>query len=126
MFKKNNSVAFLTIRKHYSEAHEMSTKSGIRMAQSRYVYTFLKDEEHYEHALLASSFPSLSPIRCLVLALPSHLLMADNTLSPPGKQLGSLLLPHKTEGIIRTMHLLSPPVTRLVYIHVKIHAVRVI
>lgn len=68
----------------------------------------------------------LSPIRCLVLVLPSHLLMADNTLSPPGKQPGSLLLPHKTEGIIRATHLLSPPVTQLVYIHVKIHAVRVI
>lgn len=72
----------------------MSFRSGTQMAQSRCVYTFLKDEECYERALLASSFPPLSPIRCLVLALPSHLLMADNTLSPPGKQLGSLLLPH--------------------------------
>lgn len=122
---KNNFVC-LAIRRGYSQTQEMSTRRGIQMAQSRYVCTFLTDEKHYEYALFASSFQPLSPIRCLVLVLPSPLLMAGNTSSSPGKQPGSLLRPHKTEGIIRTTHLLSPPVTQLVYIHVKIHAVRVI
>lgn len=42
MLKKN--FVRLAIREGYSETQEMRTGSGIRMAQSRYVYTFLKDE----------------------------------------------------------------------------------
>lgn len=42
MLKKN--FVCLAIRKGYSETQEMSSRSGIQMAQRSYVYTFLKDE----------------------------------------------------------------------------------
>lgn len=124
MFRRN--FVCLAIRRGYSETPEMSVKVASKWLRVGVCVHFSKMSSIMNLLPLPPPSPPLSPIRCLVLVLPSHLLMADNTLSPPGKQPGSLLLPHKAEGIIRTTHLLSPPVTQLVYIHVKIHAVRVI